>query len=191
MADQFPLTLAHLENFPLLTMSGEELLHNQSRFEANLKMAGMSLDSLICTYNPRNQGQYELGLANIASGEYGGGICKLDEMLVVCPLHFESSFKLLELFHRLKLVELFNKEAAYAHWVLTHTRDTDNMARYCCDWWAIAVMGHELDANNIRYTVASAPLFGDSAFTPNNPVAFYTGINERITDVLGSQPVIN
>jgi hypothetical protein len=52
----FPQTLAHIENFPLLTMSGEELLLNQKRFETNLKKAGMHLASLV-GHNPE---RYEL-----------------------------------------------------------------------------------------------------------------------------------
>lgn len=186
---QIPKTLAHIENLPLLTMSGEELLHNQQRFEANLQNADMSLGSLVRTFNPLNQGQYELGLAYIEMEVYASGISTLDEMLVICPLHFESCLELLKVFHQFKLVELFNREVAYAAWVLTHTQDTGSMAQYCRDWGSIVTMGAELDEHNFRNK--SVPLLGCSTRIPNNLVAFYTGINERISDALRRQSVIN
>lgn len=189
MTENLPKTLAHIENFPLLTMSGEELLHNQQRFEANLQNADMSLNSLVRTFNPRNQGQYELGLAYIELDVYASGISTLDEMLVICPLHFESCLALLKVFHQFKRVELFNKEADYAAWVLTHTQDTGSVAQYCRDWSAIVTMGLELDEHNFRNKFV--PLLGVSTRIPNNLAAFYTGINERISDAMRCQSVNN
>ena len=189
MAENIPQTLAHIENFPLLNMSGEEMLFNQQRFEANLQRADMSLASLLRTFNPRNQGQYELGVAYIEMGAYANGVRWLDEMLVICPLHFESCLKLLEVFHHFKLVELFNKEAAYAAWVLTHTQDTENIEQFCRDWGSIVSMGLELDEPG--FLNKSVPLPSYSSFIPNNLVAFYTDVNERIRDALRHQSVIN
>ena len=181
----FPQTLAHIENFPLLTMSGEELLLNQKRFETNLKKAGMHLASLV-GHNPE---RYELASTYFELEEYRRSVTVLDELLVISPLHFESCLKMLEIFHQFKAVELFKQEAEYASWVLTHTQESSCMAQYCRDWGAVLRMGVELDEQHFRNKVL--PLLGCSNVIPNNLVTFYDSVHERVREALRRQSADN
>ena len=160
MIETFPQMLAHIENFPLLTMSGEELLHNQKRFESNLKKAGMPLARLVGNLSQPNSERYELASTYFELEEYRRSITVLDELLVIYPLHFESCLKMLEIFHQFKSVELFKQEAEYASWVLTHTQESSRMAQYCRDWGAVLRMGAELDEQHFRNKIL--PLLGCS-----------------------------
>ncbi len=191
MTDLLPETLAHLENFPLLTMTGEDLLHNQLRFKANLQNSNMDLDDLrespsSCLASESMQ--YAFGMSAIENEDYPAAIHCMDELLVMWPMYFDSCLKLLKIFFKLRMIELFNKEAEYAHWLLVHLNvsDPETLLTYQEDWKSIAIMGRDLDGENPRYEPEAAPSIGSSEIPVNNLVAFYFQIDKGISDAVQS-----
>ncbi len=191
MTDQLPNTLAHLENSPLLTMTGEGLLQNQQLFKANLNKSNMNLDDLHAWSSSRRDSecvQNVFGMSAIENENYPAALYCMDELLVMWPMSFDPCHKLLEILYKLRMVELFNREAEYAHWLLVHLNvsDPEVQLTYQEGWKSIAIMGRDLDGENPRYETDAAPPIGNSEMHVNNLVAFYFQIDKGISDAVQS-----